>query len=89
MKSPDRETDQVTFKTHGGQANTFRFEFRNFCAKQFSLVERNFHGKLLCVLEGLTEQERQSIRFHCIMTVVRLEASDEASIYSDSFDGTI
>jgi hypothetical protein len=83
------DTDQVTFKTHGSQANKVRFKFRDFCAKQFALVERNLHGKLLCVLEGLTEQERQSIRFHCIMTVVRSETNDEGPKHSDSFDGTI
>jgi hypothetical protein len=88
LKKPDTDTDDVTFKTFG-LANKVRHEFRNFCAKQFALVERNVHGKLLCVLEGLTEHERQSIRFHCIMTAVRSETSETGPIHCDSFDGTI
>ena len=73
-----------------GEAKRVATEFRDFCYHQSKLIERCLHGKLLAVFEGLTEEERQQIRVHSIMTVNRSTTTQPGqAAHSDSFDGTI
>lgn len=83
------DTDSATFVTEGPAA-AIGTRFRAFCARQFALVERALHGRLLAFWNSLGPDVQRALRFHAIMTMRRDTAlHGPQPIHADTMDGTM
>ena len=82
------DTESAWWCADGEEAESIAIRLRQFAVRQFALVERAIHGRLLTLWEGIAEGDRADLRWHFICTVRRDHAPGGAGpTHADTFDG--